>query len=102
MHVDEPGATTSPRASMIRRAAHPAGEPTDRRDPVAADRHVALEPGVAGSVDDLAAADHQIERFFGLPAGEVSRATQPTAARSKNRERAIHMVECTSWHGRHE
>ena len=66
-----PGATTSPRASMIRRAAASRSQTAHRGDPVAADRHVAFEPGIAGAVDDLAAADQDVDRARGQPAGRT-------------------------------
>ena len=59
----KPGATTRPRASIVRRAGASGGDPADRGDPVAADGHVAEEPGIARAVDDLAAADHEVERL---------------------------------------
>ena len=55
----KPGATTRPAAS-ISRLALPAGtRPTATiRSP--RDRHVAVEPRVAGAIDDPAVADHQV------------------------------------------
>ncbi len=60
-----PGATTSPRASIRcfagdGAAAQPAGVMRD--DAVADDADVAVEPRVAGAVDDLAVGDDDVER----------------------------------------
>ena len=52
-----PGATTSPRASMTFRAAASGSSAPTVDDPVAANGHVAQEPGIARPVDDRAAAD---------------------------------------------
>ena len=65
VHVDEPGRDDQPAASMTRRARALGADAADRGDPVAADRHVAVEPGVAGAVDDPAAADQDIEGSAG-------------------------------------
>ena len=55
----KPGATTSPFASMVRFAL-PVRHAADRDDPVAADRDIAVEPRVAGAVDDAAVADDEV------------------------------------------
>ena len=63
MHVDEPGRDDQPaRVDHAPCAVVRCAERTDRLDPVAADRHVAQKPGVAGPVDDLAAADQDDRR----------------------------------------
>src|SRR5579864_2120358 len=40
-------------------------DPADIHDPVAAHGHIAQEPGVAGAVDNFAAADYQIVGWLG-------------------------------------
>ena len=50
----KPGATTSPLASIDPSAPGLGAQTPDGDDPVAADRHVAVKPGIAGAVDDLA------------------------------------------------
>ena len=75
VHVDEPRRDDEPArvddpsgGDIIAQTAH-------RGDPIAADRHVPLEPGIAGAVDDLAAADHDVVGLAGpvLAGGESGR-----------------------------
>ena len=88
VHVDESGATIEPARVDDPPRGTSAPETAHRGDPVAADRHVALEPGIAGAVDDLAAADHDVIRlgeFVGLRnRPDASRATRTHPTRLHN------------------
>jgi hypothetical protein len=60
VHVDKPGADDEAiGVDHARRGL--AAQAADRRDPVARDADVRLEPRVAGAVDDAAAADEDVE-----------------------------------------
>ena len=60
VHVDEPGADHEAVGVDHSRRRLP-GQTADRRDPVARDPDVRLEPRVAGAVDDAAAANEDVE-----------------------------------------
>ena len=82
-----PGATTSPRAS-IRRLALARSERAawrDARDAIAGDADVAVEPGVAGAVDDLAVRDDDVVRRVacGRRDGTRSASTRQAPQREK-------------------
>ena len=75
-----PGATTSPRASMTFRAATSGPErhrPLAIRSPRMATS--AQEPGIARPVDDRAAADQEVERLVGLALARAFKPEQPGA-----------------------
>ena len=60
VHVDEPGQTNRPSASIVRAAGSPPSRPT-AAIAVAGDADVGCVPRVAGAVDHAAAAEQQVE-----------------------------------------
>ena len=94
MHVDEPGGDDQA-ACVDDRLAGASGrlDRTNGGDPVAADRHVAQKPGIAGPVDDLAAADQDSRTAAaGCAPAMAARARAPCAASS-------HLSACVSMIG---
>jgi hypothetical protein len=68
MYVDEPWRNDETVRVDHASGSCPWSERPDRYDPVATNRDVAEEPGIARAVDDPAAANEKVERLLGLGA----------------------------------
>jgi len=69
MHVDEPGRDDEPPCLNHAPSLGTWHGRPDPLDPIAANRKIAQECGIAGAVDDFSALDQQVKRLVGLRVG---------------------------------